>query len=102
MFGNQSHADRVNPPATFYAGPGVSVKVWPANEKSKYPQALIEQSYQKEEGGEWTTNKVYIDNRILASLALVCQDAHRDVNRQMQQSRAEERTRYECQSDQRR
>jgi hypothetical protein len=37
------------------------------------------------------TDKVYIYNRALLALALSCQDAHREVNRQFQQSRAEER-----------
>jgi hypothetical protein len=78
-----SHADRVNPPATFYAGHGVSMKVWAANDKNKYPQAFIEQSYQKEGSEEWITNKVYIDNRTLLALALSCQDAHREVSRQL-------------------
>jgi hypothetical protein len=93
MSGNQSHADRVNPPATFYAGHGVSVKVWTANDNNKYPQAVIEQSYQKEGSEEWITNKVYIDNRTLLALALSCQDVHREVSRQVQQSRSEERGR---------
>jgi hypothetical protein len=91
MSGNQSHADRVNPPTTFYAGLGTSVKVWPAGEKNKYLQAVIEVSYQKEGSDEWVTNKVYIDNRNLAALSIACQDAHREVNRQVQQNRADER-----------
>lgn len=88
-----SHADRVKPPATFYSGHGVSVKVWAADDKNKYPQAVIEQSYQKEGSEEWITNKVYIDNRALLALGLSCQDAHREVNRQFQQNRTEERSR---------
>jgi hypothetical protein len=62
-----------------YAGPGTSVKGWPAGEKNKYPQA--HRGYQKEGSDEWVTNKVYIANRNL----------RREVNRQVEQNRADER-----------
>lgn len=86
-----SFSDRVNPPATFDAGYGTKVKVWAASGKQQYPNAVIEQSYHKD-NGEWVTNKVYIDNRSLLSVALACQDAHREVSRQFQQSRSQGRS----------
>jgi hypothetical protein len=60
--------------------------------KNKFPPAVIDQSRQKEGSDESITKKVYIDNRALLAFALSCQDAHREVNRQFQQSRSEERT----------
>jgi hypothetical protein len=39
MSGDQSHAERVNPPTTFFAGHGVSVEVRPAGEKEQIPSS---------------------------------------------------------------
>lgn len=41
MSGNQSHADRVNPPTTFHAGPGMSVRVRPASDKKTNTRSLL-------------------------------------------------------------
>jgi hypothetical protein len=86
MSEHTSHAERAKPPASFFVGNGVTVKVWPASGDQKYPNAVIEQSYQKEGSDEWVTNKVYIDNRALAALSIAAADAHREVNRQIQQN----------------